>query len=70
MSKPKSEIAKQINQMKITFQADRLSQLNVDRADPANQAPDQNDFNEIVNKFNDLIGQLNTLPDARCCSLT
>ena len=56
--------------MKIIFQANRLSQLNIDRANAIdNTSPNQADFNTLVNKVNDIIGELNTLPDARCNSV-
>ena len=54
--------------MEITFQVDRLGQLNVDDADLAEMDVDQAIFNSFVAKFNNLVGQLRRLREPRCCS--
>ena len=55
--------------MNITFQVDRLGQLNIEDADlAAGMAPTREEFNAFVRRFNNLIGQLRRLREPRCCS--
>lgn len=57
--------------MKITFQVDQLGQLNVDEAEEAPAGPNvaREVFNALVSRFNNLIRQLEGLPEPRCCSM-
>ena len=58
--------------MKITFQVDQLGQLNVDEAEEAPAMPPnptREVFNALVSRFNNLIRQLEGLPEPRCCSM-